>query len=69
MGPREELKEGKEGTAAKSLESLIRPFKGSIRGYFKVLLKVILVKFEISWLFSWLPLLSGSVKQRPVRAL
>ena len=44
-------------------------FKGNIGGYFKALLKAILGNFDLFWPISWLPLLSGPVKQRPLWAL
>ena len=44
------------------------PLKGNIGGYFKAILKANLGIFWLFWSISWLPLLSGPVKQRPLRA-
>ena len=63
---------GGKGKVLIDRRCLIRPlrdFKGNIRGYFKALLKARLGNFELFLAFSWLPLLSGPVKQRPLRAL
>ena len=57
------------GKALVSLEGPYTAFKGNIRGYFKAILKAMLGNFELVWPFSWLSLLSGPVKQRPLKGL
>ena len=50
-----------------AFKGLIRPYKGNIGGYFKAILKAILGNFELFSAISWLLLLSGPVKQRPLK--